>query len=261
MGNLFSARPCTDFAICSYFPHSVPYRREAIHLSTSRSLYPPVIRTEYVLTKHDAECDKSFTRSDALAKHMRLQHNIEPPLPGRGGNRKRKRDDIEPSPPVVSTTSGFNTFKIESSTPVEFFMEEGDGRRVISPIEHVRVDYFTTEGQHRSPTPEEDSWDEVDDALPAHLIHAMDQSTGLIMGRSPDMIRYLVIKAKHRYALEQHEQLIEELRMARLELGREKDSKEAMLDDFLRITFGCVGLLNLQWMSLIGHSFGMQIAS
>jgi uncharacterized C2H2 Zn-finger protein len=39
------------------------------------------------------ECDKSFTRSDALAKHMRLQHNISPPAPGRGGNRKRKRDD------------------------------------------------------------------------------------------------------------------------------------------------------------------------
>jgi hypothetical protein len=37
------------------------------------------------------ECDKSFTRSDALAKHMRLQHNLTPPAPGRGGARKRKR--------------------------------------------------------------------------------------------------------------------------------------------------------------------------
>ena len=25
-----------------------------------------------------AECDKSFTRSDALAKHMRVQHNTPP---------------------------------------------------------------------------------------------------------------------------------------------------------------------------------------
>lgn len=44
------------------------------------------------------ECDKSFTRSDALAKHMRLQHGISPPLPGRG-NRKRKRTD-GPVPPA-----------------------------------------------------------------------------------------------------------------------------------------------------------------
>jgi hypothetical protein len=192
-----------------------------------------------------AECDKSFTRSDALAKHMRLQHNIEPPLPGRGGNRKRKRDDAEPSPPIASATGGFNTFKVESSTPVEFYIEEGDGRRVISPIEHVRVDYFTTEGQPRTPSPEEESWDEADDVLPARLMCAMDPESGLIMGRSPEMVRYLVTKAKHRYALEQHENLIEDLRMARFELNREKEAKEAMLDDFLRATFGCALLSSI----------------
>ena len=49
------------------------------------------------LTACPAECDKSFTRSDALAKHMRMQHNIIPPAPGRGGNRKRKREEPEPS--------------------------------------------------------------------------------------------------------------------------------------------------------------------
>lgn len=171
---------------------------------------------------------------------MRLQHNIDPPLPGRGGNRKRKRDDTEPSPPIVSATGGFNTFKVESSTPVEFFIEEGDGRRIISPIEHVRVDYFTTEGQQRTPSPGDESWDEVEDALPAHFMHAMDPNTGLIMGRSPEMVRYLVMKAKYRYALEQHEHLIEELRVARHELSREREAKEAMLDEFLRVTFGYV---------------------
>lgn len=171
---------------------------------------------------------------------MRLQHNIEPPLPGRGGNRKRKRDEAEPSPPIASATGGFNTFKVESSTPVEFYIEEGDGRRVISPIEHVRVDYFTTEGQPRTPSPEEESWDEADDVLPVRLMCAMDPESGLIMGRSPEMVRYLVMKAKHRYALEQHENLIEDLRMARFELSREKEAKETMLDDFLRATFGSV---------------------
>lgn len=171
---------------------------------------------------------------------MRLQHNIDPPLPGRGGNRKRKRDDIEPSPPIASATGGFNTFKVESSMPVEFFIEEGDGRRIISPIDHVRVDYFTTKGQQRTSSPEDESWDEGEDTLPARLMHAMDPSTGLIMGRSPEMVRYLVMKAKHRYALEQHEHLIEELRVAKYELRKEREAKEALLDHFLRVTFGYV---------------------
>ncbi|KAN0118899.1 hypothetical protein V8E52_004671 [Russula decolorans] len=32
------------------------------------------------------ECDKSFTRSDALAKHMHLQHNVEGGVTAPGGN-------------------------------------------------------------------------------------------------------------------------------------------------------------------------------
>jgi hypothetical protein len=236
---VFSTWSGADFTIRLDITYPFAHRRKTIHLSSSRSVkiiecIAPWIKFPCV------ECDKSFTRSDALAKHMRLQHNIEPPLPGRGGNRKRKRDDIEPSPPIASATGGFNTFKVESSTPVEFYIEEGDGRRVISPIEHVRVDYFTAEGQPRTPTPEEESWDESDDVLPGRLMCAMDPESGLIMGRSPEMVRYLVMKAKHRYALEQHENLIEELRMAKFELNREKESKEAMLDDFLRSTFGYV---------------------
>ncbi|KAF9487735.1 hypothetical protein BDN71DRAFT_1458177 [Pleurotus eryngii] len=85
------------------------------------------------------ECDKSFTRSDALAKHMRLQHNISPPAPGRGASRKRKRNGGEdanssarPSdtpnhegnqrwsrhqPPDAA--SGFSQFKVEPHTPSE----------------------------------------------------------------------------------------------------------------------------------------------
>ncbi|KAF4596600.1 hypothetical protein EYR38_007987 [Pleurotus pulmonarius] len=94
------------------------------------------------------ECDKSFTRSDALAKHMRLQHNISPPAPGRGASRKRKRnggedanDSTRPSdtpnhegnqrwsrhqPP--DPASGFSQFKVEPHTPSELdgaAMQEG----------------------------------------------------------------------------------------------------------------------------------------
>jgi hypothetical protein len=82
--------------------------------------------------------------------------------------------------------------------------------------------------------------DDAEDGLPPHLHQAMNPQTGLILGRSPEMVKYLLMKAKHRYALEQHEHLIEELRVARCELRRVKDEKEAALDELLRINFGYV---------------------
>lgn len=187
---------------------------------------------------------------------MRLQHNIEPPLPGRGGNRKRKRNDPTDntnnnSPNPASPAYTTSTFKVESSTPVEFYIEEGDGKRVISPIDHVRVDYFSTSHTPANPPlpphtsvqrlsispPDVDDGEDEDDDDP--LMHAVvDPATGLIMGRTPAMVRYLITKAKYQYALEQHEMLIEELRMARVHLGAERREKEEYLDHFLRATFG-----------------------
>jgi hypothetical protein len=52
------------------------------------------------------------------------------------------------------------------------------------------------------------------------------------------MAMYLLMKAKHKYALKEHESLLEELRVARVELKREKEQKEIMLDRFLVNAFG-----------------------
>ncbi|KAF7973799.1 hypothetical protein HWV62_14162 [Athelia sp. TMB] len=211
------------------------------------------------------ECDKSFTRSDALAKHMRLQHGIEPPLPGRGGNRKRKRNHHYnstfagfPAPPADSkgeagaaaAANGFSTFKVESSTPVEFYIEEGDGRRVISPIEHVRVDYFpaSASASHAAPanaTPPPARPSSVPPQPPSQAPEPAssesDDDAGdrqRYGGRPKAMVRYLRTKAKHRYALQEHEGLLEELRVATAELARERAEKELVLDEFLRAGFG-----------------------
>ena len=196
-----------------------------------------------------AECDKSFTRSDALAKHMRLQHNISPPQPGRGGNRKRKRDDkaesdTPPAPTSAPTTGhgGFNTFKVEPHTPTEL-----DEHSAMSPSDPKGEDVTGTTNANgtshrRSASPggsmDIEPWDDGDDGLPPHLLQAMDPQTGLILGRSAAMARYLVMKAKHQFALEQHEHLIEELRVARYELKRARAEKEDVLDQALRVHFG-----------------------
>ena len=73
-----------------------------------------------------------------------------------------------------------------------------------------------------------------------HLWELRDPQTGLIMGRSPAMVRYLIIKAKHKHALQEHECLIEELRAARAEQNYWYEKKEELLDELLKVNFGCV---------------------
>ncbi|KAF8742574.1 hypothetical protein AX14_003608 [Amanita brunnescens Koide BX004] len=177
---------------------------------------------------HLPECDKSFTRSDALAKHMRQQHHIEPPAPGRGGSRKRKRNADETAAPPVdaasATTTGFNTFKVEPDAGQDEFPHFANGRS-------------SRPGSPR-PGEEVDGDSSPEDYLPAHLAQHLEPETGLVMGRTPAMIMYLLMKAKHRYALKENESLLEELRVARAELKREKDQKEMMLDRYLLSAFG-----------------------
>ncbi|KAJ6563745.1 hypothetical protein B0H10DRAFT_2020928 [Mycena sp. CBHHK59/15] len=204
------------------------------------------------------ECDKSFTRSDALAKHMRLQHGISPPLPGRGGSRKRKRgpDDPEknpntpPPPPGGPSQSSFSTFKVEPNPPLDTEdpaaiapstsvmdprdFEERPRRSGLSPM---------SAGLKTPPRLVDDDDDDDDavpsvDTLPAHLRPRYVAADNQVLGRSPAMVMYLLMKAKHRYALQQHEQLLEELRVTRNELKREKDEKELALDSLLRGIFG-----------------------
>jgi len=220
------------------------------------------------------ECDKSFTRSDALAKHMRLQHNIEPPAPGRGGNRKRKRGAEEPSsstaamqgnnqPPSYPSSSslagpsGFTTFKVEPLTPSELIDD-------ITLITQRDRDYFNGpsngRSQRRSPSPRnrlpvssytslpfpvsgysngnEDEGDSSADTLPEYLAQKLDPKTGLVKGRTPAMVMYLLTKAKYRYALEKHNALMEELKETKQELKRSRDDKERVLNDVLRTCFG-----------------------
>ncbi|KAF8876614.1 hypothetical protein CPB84DRAFT_1795773 [Gymnopilus junonius] len=196
-----------------------------------------------------AECDKSFTRSDALAKHMRLQHHISPPAPGRGGSRKRKRG-------ADDQTQGTAT-PVEPHTPSEL------GQENINDLSH---DYFntknasksgTTNGRQRKPpkpsplqpqhTPsaedaqageEEGYASSSSDALPPDLQARMDETTGLIMGKTPAKVMYLLMKAKHRYAMEQNTALADEFNLLRSEMQREKEEKEHTLDDLFQHSFG-----------------------
>ncbi|KAF8216826.1 hypothetical protein K438DRAFT_1901439 [Mycena galopus ATCC 62051] len=223
------------------------------------------------------ECDKSFTRSDALAKHMRLQHNISPPLPGRGGSRKRRRNgedadknpNTPPPPPAPPTQSSFSSFKVESTTPLETEDPAAlasttsvlDARDFEPPQNHPSNSNNGADangsgssgggghpwmspmsaGMRSPPRPASDGDDDVLpslETLPAHLRARYNPADNSVLGRSPAQVMYLIMKAKHRYAAQQHEQLQEELRAIRAQLKKEKDEKELALDNLLRGYFG-----------------------
>lgn len=231
------------------------------------------------------ECDKSFTRSDALAKHMRLQHNIEPPAPGRGGSRKRKRgagDDTPgtATPAAGSTsssmpahTSGFNTFKVEPNTPSELVLDDDAGLDYINPTRSKGSASTSTttangrakkpprpsplQAQH-TPSPNDPQDDDLQilgqgpgedddgytssasDVLPPSLQAHFDESTGLVMGRTPAKAMYLLMKAKRDYALKERENLLEQLRVMKTEAQKQMDEKDSALDALLKNLLGCV---------------------
>ncbi|KAG5652663.1 hypothetical protein H0H81_004155 [Sphagnurus paluster] len=200
------------------------------------------------------ECDRSFTRSDALAKHLRTQHNISPPAPGRGKYRKRKRAPDEEAPASssqapattpVNHNGSFTTFKIEPSPYPDYPSEPQTGRshNRTSNGRRRSTSPKSTSLRHGSPDHNRDQDDEVynssaSDILPASLAAHYSPETDLVHGRSRSKVMYLVMKAKHRYALEQQEALLEALRVTKAELKKEKDAKEAALDDVLGSVFG-----------------------
>jgi len=226
------------------------------------------------------ECDKSFTRSDALAKHMRLQHNISPPAPGRGGSRKRKRgaedesstpqpqrekqasksSGSRTSPPPAAAASGapllpngsFTTFKLEpgqsSSEIVNGYPQRSPSPPLPPRLLRQHRDLAPNDSaagnqdQGHNPVDQDDPGytSSASDMLPTHLIPHYQPETGLVLGRTPAMVMYLLMKAKYRYALEQREGLAEELRVAKAELREEKEEKEKALDLVLGGVFGWV---------------------
>lgn len=100
------------------------------------------------------------------------------------------------------------------------------------------MDYYNS---RRSLSPDvrmEGEGEDEEDEIPPHLLALQDPNTGLIMGKSPSMVLYLIWKAKHRYILQEHASMIEELRILRYEEKCWRERKDALLDEVLRATFG-----------------------
>ncbi|KAH8827278.1 hypothetical protein DL96DRAFT_1242609 [Flagelloscypha sp. PMI_526] len=188
------------------------------------------------------ECDKSFTRSDALAKHMRLQHDLDPPAPGRGSNRKRKRSTSGSPPRSVSPTAaldqelGISHLKRplqEDGDPVEEELRLAEQAYLRKKGQNVLPN--TPNGQHENGTTEHE--DAIDD-LPPHLRSRVDPVTRTIDGRPVELVMYIITKAKYRYSVEHNDYLQMELARATRDLEKARREKDHALDDVLRATFG-----------------------
>ncbi|KAF8868223.1 hypothetical protein CPB85DRAFT_1244360, partial [Mucidula mucida] len=82
--------------------------------------------------------------------------------------------------------------------------------------------------------PGDDSWE----GIPLHLRKHFDLSTNTIHGRSKEMVQYLIMKAKHRHALQLNKALNEELRVAAKILEDMRRAKEKDIDRLIVGVFG-----------------------
>ena len=156
---------------------------------------------------------------------MRLQHDISPPAPGRGGgSRKRKRAPDDQTQETLTPVTSV-------SVPYAIPKTRTNGRQK----RQIRQNPLLPHNTPSSDMGEDGYTSSSSDTLPPRLQLLIDDKTGLVLGRSPAMVKYLVMKAKHNCAHEQNEMLLEQLKAVRVELKKEKDEKEASLDQFFQV--------------------------
>ena len=187
---------------------------------------------------------------------MRQIHGMEPPAPGRGSTHNGAGNAPGNSASVVSNSA--NPVLVSRFVPGKRLKpDEPDvpkpivrhGQHVVTSNPWGAPPLPQLQGKELTPYEDDDQIprsplsspnDPESEGIPSHLWELRDPQTGLIMGRSPAMVRYLIIKAKHKHALQEHECLIEELRSVRAEQNYWYEKKEEVLDEFLRANFGCV---------------------
>ncbi|KAH8926877.1 hypothetical protein BT69DRAFT_1347659 [Atractiella rhizophila] len=147
------------------------------------------------------ECDKSFTRTDALQKHMKIHHN-EGPLVVSNATPNKSRN---------TPRKGRGAVKDEDE------LEEGDVDMLPAEDESANV-----ESEDERPSQEE---------MQAMSMHP---------DKSPYFIRYVIAKAKHRYALEHNESLKVELEQLNRKVHGLLAAKEECMDRILKAELGPV---------------------
>lgn len=79
--------------------------------------------------------------------------------------------------------------------------------------------------------------DEPDEELPPRVAALADPRTGLIMGRPPSMVKYIIAKAKLKFAENEHRVLVMEHARLKQEEQEMRVKKDAVLEEVLKAHF------------------------
>ncbi|KIJ47949.1 hypothetical protein M422DRAFT_28719 [Sphaerobolus stellatus SS14] len=252
---LRTQRPRADVAVRTHRAPALSYRREALCLLRPWSV-PLSLAHLPSHRRHPSDCDKSFTRSDTLAKHLRQQHNLAAPAPTRGGYRKRKRSPSPPAAPpqpppqprspeegpsggpapshynfahrsYASREAGFNTFRVNPPVQPPYYPP-------VAPLQGPPPSLPPLQGYghpaypHPSVRePEVVSESEGDD-------DPVGWDRDKYGGRSRAMVKYIIMKAKHRFVVEENKHLQLQYESLRRQERTEFDEKEVNVDHVLR---------------------------
>jgi hypothetical protein len=192
------------------------------------------------------ECDKSFTRSDALTKHMRVVHGMETQFPKSTQQKKRKREDsdAEEEPFVAPDSNGEDddAGDYDEDDAYNPRGRKGRGRRgkAAGHTAEATVVPVKMEGQQPTVATADAEPDMSDPESDEFLPEEVDPVTGLVKGCRPSKARYLICKAKYRYAMGEHERLLETLKWLQEETQRLRLSKNDALNDLLKKQYGYV---------------------
>ncbi|KZV90508.1 hypothetical protein EXIGLDRAFT_720285 [Exidia glandulosa HHB12029] len=205
-------------------------------------------------------CDRSFTRADALNKHLRQQHALDIPMPGRGGNRKRKsrQGDAQPasSEPTSSTSRSVSDQRVPSVAdattenplprrpPQPQVLETHPAAAQARPApEPHAAPVVTHDGPQPQRLPPLNAPTEPHSHARSSYAHSIPPADSVAGTTHPAAVgrykaSYLVEKAKYGYAVREHEMLAEELAYVRHQEDIAYRDKERMLDQVLQSAFG-----------------------
>lgn len=209
-------------------PHSLTSALHPLPLPlppTSLSSLSPSSPYSSLITSPSTECDKSFTRTDALQKHMRVQHNENPVVsrpsakastdtPGGGGGAKGKGKKKRGAR-AASDESAFDG------------AVGGGGGADDDFLPPPGLDSAGGAGGAATDGPITYSPDEVHaHSLQPHL--------------SQEFVGYVVVKAKQAYLMNEHEGLLGELEALEAREADLRAEVQGLVGGVMRKELGCV---------------------
>jgi len=191
-----------------------------------------MIGNPHLLTSVPSECDKSFTRTDALQKHMRVQHNESMPLSRKPPTKKGSKQD-DPSEVGALGVPTFHEDVLDSSNAMYDPALLATG----TPVASAPIASGSATPRITTPFPapiqlllaEEE--DESDDPEVLQAIQANPQIPA-------DQVRYLCYLARHKYAAQERESLQAELDQLESKKDGIQQEKDTMLDTIFQSEIG-----------------------